>query len=595
MRILQFPVTKKCNSRCAFCEIDDRLRKLPDEGIEALERRLDEAAKGYEAVGFTGGEPAIYPGIFRLIQHAARKGFRDIRIETNGFIFSYWDFARKIKKAGAKAVQATFQTTDKGDYDIITGVENSLELFSKGIGNIRDSGMALHINIVANKLNYRRLPEMVEFLIEKRADSVQISMLNPTNLEEEGKKKTAASLKQMVPYIKKALETADKKGFSEIFLNSFPLCIMQKIRPQATEDIFRHEKNRQKQHFQDSLKAKPGICNECAAKGECSGIWKEHYAIFGTEGLEPLKENRIESLHLAEDYNFPKAFRKATLFYAAFLSDIEGLACGFKPVSVFEAEKSEYLLVKEVLNTVGIKTSELASFSQQPNNRRSFAASMDAAALSRIKRLLEDEARSEGRKREQATKEIGKLLGYPKCCAEAYARAYERLLKPGKMKAPFEDIDSEERARAEAMMKSRTFKAELNNLNSCIPQMYGFVPCSYFCNNATSYVRRAEGCLRKKGIRTEKIGSRRRLPMLYISKHECVVFSMAAPEGGRIRYAGIECSSASDGLNKLIEKGDSLGIERDSIRVYNGNAEAGSYNIIKQITKGCRPAVIFPE
>jgi Radical SAM superfamily/Iron-sulfur cluster-binding domain/4Fe-4S single cluster domain len=84
---LSFAGTYQCNLACPHCcvpiEWTDRLE------IAAARRFLEESfAEGIRTLGFTGGEPFVYPEfVFALTRRAAELGFRFDKIMTNGVWF----------------------------------------------------------------------------------------------------------------------------------------------------------------------------------------------------------------------------------------------------------------------------------------------------------------------------------------------------------------------------------------------------------------------------------------------------------------------------------------------------------------------------
>src|SRR5437763_14013010 len=81
---LSFAGTYQCNLTCPHCcvpiEWTDRL------AVDVALRFLEDAhAYGIEILGFTGGEPFLYPEfVVRVAQRAAALGFRFDKIMTNG-------------------------------------------------------------------------------------------------------------------------------------------------------------------------------------------------------------------------------------------------------------------------------------------------------------------------------------------------------------------------------------------------------------------------------------------------------------------------------------------------------------------------------
>ncbi len=101
---LSFAGTYQCNLTCAHCcvpiEWPDRL------DIAVARRFLEDAhAYGIEVLGFTGGEPFLYPEfVLQITKRAAELGFRFDKIVTNGVWFEneaqLVKTLRALKKAG---------------------------------------------------------------------------------------------------------------------------------------------------------------------------------------------------------------------------------------------------------------------------------------------------------------------------------------------------------------------------------------------------------------------------------------------------------------------------------------------------------------
>ncbi len=85
---LSFAGTYQCNLRCPHCCVPiEWTDRLP---IPAAVRFLEDAhAYGIGILGFTGGEPFLYPEFLHTVCHrAAELGFRFDKIATNGVWFT---------------------------------------------------------------------------------------------------------------------------------------------------------------------------------------------------------------------------------------------------------------------------------------------------------------------------------------------------------------------------------------------------------------------------------------------------------------------------------------------------------------------------
>src|SRR5437899_249851 len=100
---LSFAGTYQCNLACPHCcvpiEWPDRL------DIAAATRFLEQArAFGIEVLGFTGGEPFIYPEfLFALCRRGAELGFRFDKVMTNGVWYDDEAHLRRVLRMLARA------------------------------------------------------------------------------------------------------------------------------------------------------------------------------------------------------------------------------------------------------------------------------------------------------------------------------------------------------------------------------------------------------------------------------------------------------------------------------------------------------------
>jgi uncharacterized Fe-S cluster-containing radical SAM superfamily protein len=131
---------------------------------ENVRRLLDDlAAKGVQAVSFTGGEPLLYfDEIADLAKHARDAGIRFVRTGTNGFVFKGAerpDFESRMAAIADRLVQARLHTfwisVDSADPEahernrglpgVVRGIEKALRVF-------RDRGLYPAANLGINRM-----------------------------------------------------------------------------------------------------------------------------------------------------------------------------------------------------------------------------------------------------------------------------------------------------------------------------------------------------------------------------------------------------------------------------------------------------------
>ena len=169
-------LTDQCNARCPQCgmrvmEKFERSTISPDVGKRIIDSA---AAKGIQAISFTGGEPFLEIELLvELIDYAGQAGIQFIRTGTNGFFFRYLggeNFKDRIKKV-ADLLAATqlrnlwisLDSSNPGTHEsmrglsgVVDGIEKALPIFhERGIYPSANLGInrALAGNPIINRTN----------------------------------------------------------------------------------------------------------------------------------------------------------------------------------------------------------------------------------------------------------------------------------------------------------------------------------------------------------------------------------------------------------------------------------------------------------
>ncbi len=117
-------VTWRCNYRCTFCDLPDRARGDPPlatlvERLRLLKRR------GALAVGITGGEPLLHPGLFELMDAARELGLL-VHLNTNGSRLTAERVA-PLLAAGLHSINVSLDGACAATHDALRGVPGSFE------------------------------------------------------------------------------------------------------------------------------------------------------------------------------------------------------------------------------------------------------------------------------------------------------------------------------------------------------------------------------------------------------------------------------------------------------------------------------------
>lgn len=153
-------LTHRCPLHCPYCsnplELAARAEEMP---IEDWERVLAEAAAlGVMQVGFSGGEPLLYPDLVRLVRAARKEGLYSNLI-TSGIGLTA-ERARELREAGLDAVQISIQADEAEPANHIAGATTHERKLTAARVAV-EAGFPLGINVVLHRRNIDRLPAII--------------------------------------------------------------------------------------------------------------------------------------------------------------------------------------------------------------------------------------------------------------------------------------------------------------------------------------------------------------------------------------------------------------------------------------------------
>jgi len=259
--------------------------------FENIKRRWENIRlKSKDSICLTGGEPTIHPDFFNITSWF-RKKFPEnqIALATNGRMFCYSDFTKKLFKINDLVVEIALHGYNVQSHDMITRVPHSFEQTVKGIHNIlkyKNDSQNIEIRIIITKLTYRNLDKILafiyqEFNISKIRDVVLIF------LEMEGQAKDNFDLVKITyKEVMKTLPVVVTKWasyFNDFRLYHFPLCVLPHNLRQYAWSTLRG----------DEIIFLP-CCKDCALRRKCVGIHRDYYTLIGQKEFKKVSR-KIQS------------------------------------------------------------------------------------------------------------------------------------------------------------------------------------------------------------------------------------------------------------------------------------------------------------
>jgi len=178
-----FELTYGCNFSCRHCYIpstdiektDVQIRSWREEsGIAGKdELRTEDVFRildilelgGCLEITFTGGEPFLREDIFRILEYAARKGFR-VRLSTNGSLITA-EKAGRLKRLGVEEVAVTFNSPDRDTFDWFVRKKGAYEAVIKSMEDLSRYMGAFSIRSAFLTVNEEDIAEIRHIAIEK--------------------------------------------------------------------------------------------------------------------------------------------------------------------------------------------------------------------------------------------------------------------------------------------------------------------------------------------------------------------------------------------------------------------------------------------
>ncbi|MDD3646539.1 MAG: radical SAM protein [Candidatus Gracilibacteria bacterium] len=311
---IEINIGKACNNKCRFCmSSKSSLWDIKFVDIELLkEKLLNYYNKGYRSVGFLGGDVSIYPKLDQLIKFCREIGFIDIQAITNSMVFSNYNFAEKILKAGLTRINISIHSHIHELENYLTGIPGGLQRKLKAIDNFNiliNKGhlkSPLSINIVLNKINYKEILKTVLYFYRvKNVSDIRINFVWLSYDVKENWEELKISYTEFLPYLKKLIYISIKEKI-RITFDTIPSCIFYKIDKKNYKKIIKKFLGENLDHIteidwtnnntnfnwqekkKDILKTKFKQCDKCLYKNSCQGVWKEYYEIYGSDEFTPI-------------------------------------------------------------------------------------------------------------------------------------------------------------------------------------------------------------------------------------------------------------------------------------------------------------------
>lgn len=164
---LRVVVNRECTLNCKWCykEGVDHDNSIPtltaDTFIRAIRIAKDQ---GYDKINFTGGEPLIYPYLYRIVKEADDLGLKTY-VTTNGTVMGGIELDKWTALKNHE-FHVSLHTTNKKEFKDISG-EDMHDNVIKGIIALREQEIPFKLNVVVtSKADWPRIRSVLDFAKE---------------------------------------------------------------------------------------------------------------------------------------------------------------------------------------------------------------------------------------------------------------------------------------------------------------------------------------------------------------------------------------------------------------------------------------------
>src|SRR6516164_2176447 len=167
-------LTYRCPLHCPYCSNPVGLAEGRELDTDQWVRVIREAAAlGVLQIGFSGGEPLQRKDLGRLVQVGRDTGMYTNLITSGlGLTDTY---AAQLAGRGLDNIQLSFQAAEGELADRIAGVRNAHHQKLRAARLIRESGVALSLNVVLHRFNIDRLRQIINFAEELCATRLELA------------------------------------------------------------------------------------------------------------------------------------------------------------------------------------------------------------------------------------------------------------------------------------------------------------------------------------------------------------------------------------------------------------------------------------
>jgi MoaA/NifB/PqqE/SkfB family radical SAM enzyme len=292
-RWLEVTADYRCNNRCLGCySVRDDGPSM--QGAEIVESLRTARGEGATSLWLGGGEPTLRKDLFPIVRAARALGFERVKLQTNGMLLAYPDFARRSVEAGITEVNFAIKGACAETHDRFTRTPGCFDLLLRAIDEVSKLGLKTEGDVLVYKSTVAEIPDIVRFFGERGVGHFNFWLLSAAGSADPGAGSEVPRLQEVVPFLVEAMNT----GVKPITSLHTPPCVV----PETHHACLFHAAalemvvvNPGGHRFRlESSPIEGGVflerCGSCRARGRCNGLRAEYLERYGDAEFQPLAE-----------------------------------------------------------------------------------------------------------------------------------------------------------------------------------------------------------------------------------------------------------------------------------------------------------------
>ena len=297
MKWIEICADYRCNARCIGCHSADAQgpSMSTKEVAEILVRSHQDGIRG---LWFSGGEPTIRHD-FRTIVRLARKiGYERVKVQTNGWMFSYREFAEASLAAGVTEVNFAVMGADATTHDRHFQSPGAHSLLLQAIGEVGRLGLPMEGDILVYRDSAGELVDTVRRFSGLGVSRFNVWLFSPVDLGRQDLATHVPRILDVVPGITAAMDLG--LGDRPDFITSWhtPPCTIPIdhwgcLFWDAELDLVVANPGGILFRQQESV-VEGGTfltrCDRCAVRKRCKGLRQDYLDRFGDTEFQPITD-----------------------------------------------------------------------------------------------------------------------------------------------------------------------------------------------------------------------------------------------------------------------------------------------------------------